>query len=156
MMPFRLMVIFSILGLTACSSNQEVETFKGTPGTAGMAYCVKTLWQADAFVNKVPDSQVRIIENRAGSGSFYIFDEKSNEMVAAKGTYGLGFGIEREDIDVTFYIPKDNVLTELGKRRLALSKKCAVIPTKERAKEFLPSVICTNMTSCSFRSDLYE
>lgn len=150
------MVIISILGLTACSTNQEVETFKGTPGTAGMAYCVKTLWQADAIVNKVPDARVRILENRAGSGSFYIFDEKSNEMVAAKGTYGPGFGIERKDIDVSFYIPKDKSLSELGKRRLALSKRCAVIPTKERAEEFLPSVICTDVTSCRFRSDLYK
>ena len=155
-MLFRLLVIFSILGLTACSSNQEVETFKGTPGTAGMAYCVKTLWQVDALVNKVPTTSVRILESRAGSGSFYIFDEKSNEMVAAKGTYGPGFGREREDIDVTFYIPKDKSLTDLGKRRLALSKQCAAIPTKDRAEEFLPNVICTDVMSCRFRGDLYK
>ncbi|CAM3252325.1 hypothetical protein SB6411_02345 [Klebsiella spallanzanii] len=153
-MSLRLLILTSVFGLTACGSNQAIETFKGTPGTAGMAYCVRSLWEHDAIENNHPTGIIHIMENRSGTGSFYVFDDKSAELVSAKGTYGFWPGEKPKDIDITFYIPKDKSITALGKRRLELSKKCAALPTQVREDTFLPSVICTDKTSCRFRDNL--
>ena len=155
-MSLKLLILTSILGLTACGSNKAIETFKGTPGTAGMAYCVRALWQYDAIENNHPTGTIRIVENRGGTGRFYVFDDKGEELVSATGTYGFWPGEKPKDIDITFYIPKDKSLTALGKRRLGLSKKCAALPTKERDDTFLPTVLCTDQTACSFRKNLPE
>ena len=148
-MLFKSLILVSIIGLTACSSNKEIESFKGTSGTAGMAYCVRTLWEYDALANNHPTGIVHIMENRSGSGSFYVFDDKGEEMISARGTYNYWSG--EKDIDITFYIPKNKSMTTLATRRLELSKKCAALPTQMREDMFLPKVICTDKTACSFR-----
>ncbi|PJI69302.1 hypothetical protein CUN64_06260 [Serratia sp. TKO39] len=75
-------------------------------------------------------------------------------MVQAKGTIGLWFGDKPEKIEVNFVIPQDKSMTVRAIRRLELSKQCAVIPTKVREDKYLPSVICTDKTSCNFRRDI--
>jgi len=153
-MSIKPLFFMSFLALSACSTNKVVDTFSGTPGTAGMAYCVRDLWENDAIANNYPSGPIRILENRSGTGSYYVFDEKGEEMVQAKGTIGLWFGDKPEKIEVNFVIPQDKSMTVRATRRLELSKQCAVIPTKVRDDKYLPSVICTDKTACNFRRDI--
>lgn len=57
----------SFLALSACSTNKVVDTFSGTPGTTGMAYCARDLWENDAIANNYPSSPIRTLENRSGT-----------------------------------------------------------------------------------------
>ncbi|MCW2484854.1 hypothetical protein J5069_02975 [Candidatus Symbiopectobacterium sp. NZEC127] len=150
-MSIKPLLFMSFFALTACSTTKVVDTFTGTPGTAGMAYCVRDQWVSDSLVNHYPSGAIRIMEDRSGVGSYYVYDDKGEEMVRAKGTIGYWPGQKPSDIEVNFYMPQDKSMTARATRRLALSKQCAAIPTKEREDKYLPSVICTDKTACSFR-----
>ncbi|OCA55117.1 hypothetical protein C6H64_03840 [Photorhabdus luminescens] len=137
--------------LTACSTTQLYEEFPATNGTMSQAYCTHNLWTDHALKYGKTASNIIIHENRSGYGSFYVFEEKGDEIVQINGTYGI-FGKHEGDIDVRFYIPKDKPITPLSLVRLKLTKICASLPSATREEVYLPNTICTDLSGCKFRN----
>lgn len=141
--------LFSTI-ITGCNNSKLLDNFPASVGTQSMAYCVKDAWTKDALAQNESTNDIVVIENRIGDGAFYVFEDNGIEIVSIRGTYGF-IGKRTSDIDINFYIAEGKLETERTKRRLALTKVCAKIPSQEREDIYLKTVVCTNLDGCKFR-----